>query len=156
MVRILAATPAHRDALVALERTCFPPPERPWSRQQLTAQLEDPLGLGWLAQGDEGQLLGYATFRRVLDEAELLRIATAPAVRRQGVARALLETALPELEATGVERCFLEVRQDNRAARALYQHFGFHETGLRRGYFPDGCDAVLMARSTIQEHDPKS
>jgi len=155
-MRIVAATPAHRDALVALERACFPPPARPWGRQQLAAQLEDPLGLGWLAQGDEDRLLGYATFRRVLDEAELLRIATDPAARRQGVARALLETAFPKLDATGVERYFLEVRQDNRAARALYQRFDFQETGLRRGYFADGCDAVLMARSTIQEHDPKS
>ncbi len=44
----------------------------------------------------------------------------------------------------GVASGFLEVRADNAAARALYRATGWEEIGLRRGYYADGVDAVLM------------
>jgi ribosomal protein S18 acetylase RimI-like enzyme len=90
-----------------------------------------------------GEILGFLAWREVAeDEHEILNLATAPGHRRQGVARLLLESALSEF--TG--RCFLEVRQSNSAARALYRQLGFVEAGRRPEYYKDPTEpAIVMA-----------
>jgi len=94
---------------------------------------------------------GALIMRSVLDEAEILTIGIRPSARRQGRARALLTKALAELAAQGVHRIFLEVADNNLAARAVYSVVGFRETGRRRSYYLDEdgtrLDAVLMDMS---------
>ena len=53
---------------------------------------------------------------------------------------------MARLARAGAGRVFLEVRADNRAATALYEGLGFTRTGLRRGYYRDGADALVLAR----------
>ena len=48
--------------------------------------------------------------------------------------------------ARGAREIFLEVREDNPVARGVYQHFGFEEIGVRRRYYDDGTDAIMMRR----------
>src|SRR5690349_1257300 len=91
-------------ALDTLERAAF---GEPWSRAQIENHLAHPLGLTLVAEAsregisDHGgtPALGYAALLLVAGEAELLRIATSPAARRQGVARALLLECLAQLRA---------------------------------------------------------
>ena len=64
--------------------------------------------------------------------------------RRQGIGRALLQGALEYARARGVVRIFLEVAEGNAAALGLYAAFGFVSMGRRRGYYPDGGDALTM------------
>lgn len=142
--RVSALTPDDLVALAALERCVFPDA---WSETQLQRQLDAPRSVN-LGLFCNGQLLGYALFSYVLDEAELLRIAVAPQGRRMGLARQLLHAALPPLSALGITRLMLEVRAGNAAAQALYAQFGFTEDARRRGYYrtPEGSeDAVLMS-----------
>jgi [ribosomal protein S18]-alanine N-acetyltransferase len=86
----------------------------------------------------------------VLDEAELLTIAVHPDAQGQGVGTALMADFLKQAAARGAGRAFLEVADDNAAARALYARAGFAAVGRRKGYFsaPGGrkIDAVVMAR----------
>lgn len=76
----------------------------------------------------------------VLDEIELLLVATHPDHLRQGHAEILLKKILASLS---VKKIFLEVRESNFTARKLYQKLGFIETGKRAKYYPDGEDAIL-------------
>jgi ribosomal-protein-alanine N-acetyltransferase len=88
--------------------------------------------------------------RTVLDEAELLTVAVHPAEQGRGLGGALLARFLEQAAARGARRAFLEVAEDNAAARALYGRAGFTPVGRRRSYFlaPGGrrIDAVVMAR----------
>jgi ribosomal protein S18 acetylase RimI-like enzyme len=102
----------------------------------------------------EEPIAGYALFRRVLDEAELLRVAVAPAARRHGIAHLLVGRGLRELAADGVRVCFLEVRAGNAAAIALYEALGFALAGRRPGYYPDGETALVFARPLAGFVDP--
>ena len=70
-------------------------------------------------------------------------------VARQGIARALLEEGIERLRREGVEQCHLEVRINNPAI-LLYEALGFAKTGLRRRYYQDGTDALVMSRSLSQ------
>jgi len=86
--------------------------------------------------------VGLAIWWTVADEVQLLELAVRPAARRRGAGAALaaLVAALPPPGGCAL----LEVAADNAAARATYRAAGWREVGLRRAYYRDGSDAVLM------------
>jgi ribosomal protein S18 acetylase RimI-like enzyme len=98
------------------------------------------------------ELYGLSLFRvqRFADavEAELIDIVVAPLWRRRGVAKALLRWAFAalrvSLEPQQIAVVQLEVRADNESALALYRGLGFVSDTVRKGYYRDGMDAVLM------------
>jgi [ribosomal protein S18]-alanine N-acetyltransferase len=107
-----------------------------------------PDGYRWwtiAVPGRSRQPVGFAVFRLLAPEAELLDMAVLPWFRRRGLGRALLAHARRRLQREGVTHCHLEVRSSNRAARELYLAHGFRVAGTRRPYYRDpSADAVLM------------
>ncbi len=97
----------------------------------------------------EAQWLGFAAVRIVVGEAELDAIAVETASRGTGAGRALLAFVVEDLFVSGVERLALEVRASNAPARGLYARAGFKEDGVRRKYYENGEDAVLLGLSLI-------
>ncbi len=98
---------------------------------------------------------GMVMARVAADEAEILTLAVHPAVRRQGLARALLDRAADIAAEEGAATLFLEVALRNAGARALYAAAGFVEVGRRRRYYADGDDAMVMRRAlTALRADP--
>ena len=67
--------------------------------------------------------------------------------RRKGLGRLCMTKLLDVLADQSVEELWLEVRNDNIAARQLYLSMGARESGRRRRYYPDGTDAILMTYS---------
>lgn len=128
--------PGHLRALAELEARAF---DAPWSRSQLADTLDQEVTTTFaLLDGSYGKTtaLAYACLQQVLDEAELLRLAVAPELRRRGLGRTVLEAALEHMSAGAPLRaCLLEVAADNRPAIALYEDFGFRLEGRRRGYY---------------------
>jgi [ribosomal protein S18]-alanine N-acetyltransferase len=131
------------DRIVELEKTCF---SDPWPRELLAYELTHPGSILLVALPEEGNpVSGYVSFRHALGEAELLRLGVDPAERRRGIARALVEPGLERLRLERVEVCFLEVRENNTGAIALYERLGFYRAGRRRRYYRDGMDALIYA-----------
>jgi [ribosomal protein S18]-alanine N-acetyltransferase len=91
-------------------------------------------------------LVGFILSRIAAGEAEILSVAIAPAWRRRGLARPLLDLHLRRLAGFGVRSVFLEVDQRNTPARRLYRRAGFHEVGLRQGYYQGGVAALVLRR----------
>jgi ribosomal-protein-alanine N-acetyltransferase len=98
----------------------------------------------WVARGAAGEPVGYLVAHRVLDELQILSLAVAEGRRRRGAGRALLERALASEPRLRVAH--LEVRSNDAAAQAFYHRAGFRPVGVRRGFYPDGVDALLLAR----------
>lgn len=137
---LVAASLDDVDDLARLEAACLPDP---WTRGDLDLYLGSGAIVGYrLLAASGGEALGYALFQLLPGEVELLRIGIVPGARGRGLGRRLLAAALDRLRAGGRPLCHLEVRASNRAARALYQSLGFRLVGQRRGYYPDGEDAV--------------
>lgn len=104
-----------------------------WTTGQCLGVLAMPGVWLTIAQA-RGQPVGFALARTILDEAELLLLATAPAERRRGVGGALLRSVLADARGRGAARIHLEVRAGN-AAVALYTAAGFARVGERRRYY---------------------
>ena len=135
---MIAAGPSAAAALAALHAAVFPPGDA-WDTAAFAAQLALP---GVFARLDlrGGLVLARATG----EEAEILTLAVLPAARRAGLGRALLAAAAAEAAARGARALFLEVAAGNQPARALYVAAGFVAVGLRRRYYPDGQDALVL------------
>jgi ribosomal-protein-alanine N-acetyltransferase len=80
----------------------------------------------------------------VADEIHILNLATHPDVRRKGVATALLRALFTYACEKGITFATLEVRRFNTLAFQLYKKFGFAARGTRKGYYPEGEDAIVM------------
>ncbi|MDB5412480.1 MAG: ribosomal-protein-alanine acetyltransferase [Rubritepida sp.] len=87
--------------------------------------------------------------RRTLDEAEILTLAVRPEARRQGLAAALVETAIVAAAVAGAKTMFLEVGEANAPALALYAGMGFMRIGVRRNYYAPGKHALALSKSLV-------
>lgn len=154
-LRIRRAAAADLDAVHAIERHAF---SDPWSRGSFAALLADPRVLFIVAVGPgdgaltaPGRLVGYAVATFVVDEAELANLATAPEARRQGVGGLLLDEVIRGAVTRGTRELFLEVRESNAAARALYGSRGFAQVGRRRGYYRRPVEDALVLRLGLDQ-----
>lgn len=77
----------------------------------------------------------FALIRVVADEAEVLTLATEPKKRRQGLAQAALVMGENAAQTAGAMTMFLEVGEDNTAAKTLYAACGYTQVGRRPNYY---------------------
>ena len=122
----------------------------PWPERSFRYEVsENPASRCWVIEvilDGEPQLAGMLVLWLLVDEVHIATLAVHPDFRRQGIAGRLLVEALRAAQAEGARRAFLEVREGNAAAQAMYRKFGFEVTGRRPRYYKDtGEDAILMA-----------
>ncbi len=133
--------------MAALHATCF---AEGWSAPDIAAMLAIPGTLALMAQQGSGMAghepAALLIARAIVDEAEILTIATSPRHRRKGVARQLLNSLDTYLLSLAVKTIHLEAASDNAAALALYAACGFERSGLRKAYYASGADAIMMRR----------
>ena len=95
-------------------------------------------------------VLGFIVARFSVDESELENIAVSASSRRKGIALQLVNALASAAGERQMSRIFLEVRESNYAARALYEKCGFTVHGCRRSYYRSPIeDAVLYARELL-------
>jgi ribosomal-protein-alanine N-acetyltransferase len=119
----------------------------PWSENI----FRDCLRVGYTCRALDlaGQIIGYGVMSLGAGEAHILNVCVRDEFRNVGFGRRLLDHLLERAAASGVAEAFLEVRPSNLAAIRLYQHLGFEQIGIRRGYYqaPDGReDAIVLKR----------
>lgn len=118
----------------------------PWPAKSFLELLAHPFSRMASACDESGGVVGYCIMLRALDEAEIANIALAPGMRRRGVGARLLDDAIAAGAEAGVTAMFLEVRESNAAARALYSSRGFVAVGRRRGYYRYPVEDALVLR----------
>jgi ribosomal-protein-alanine N-acetyltransferase len=114
----------------------------PWSVEGLVSEVASQNSRFFVAEQD-GKILGYILIWIVLDELHLLKIATASAYRRHGIAGALIDYVVNEFKRASV--LYLEVREKNAIARNFYKKLGFVENGNRMNYYADD-NAILIEK----------
>jgi ribosomal-protein-alanine N-acetyltransferase len=131
--------------LARLHASCF---ADAWPEQAFDAILASPGTFALLAQSPD-EAIGFVLARVVADEGEILTLGVVPLARRRGAGKRLVAAAGEFCAAAGGERLFLEVGDENNAARMFYRHMGFREVGIRRGYYRDGVEDALTLRADL-------
>ena len=133
-------------AMAEIERRCF---HTPWSEESLRDDLTgNHLSVYMVLEAESGDVAGYMSLWRILDEGHINNVAVLPEYRRRGGASEMLEFMLEYSEKNGILSHTLEVRVSNEGAIGLYRKFGFKEAGVRKGYYEDdGEDALIMWRN---------
>lgn len=116
----------------------------PWSTQDFRDCLASDAVFLVADSGDK--VAGYVVAIDAADEGEILNLAVAPQGRRRGLGRALVEHVLDVLSGRGARQIYLEVRESNAPARALYAAHGFKEVGRRKEYYRRPVEDAIVLR----------
>ena len=146
-IRLRRADRADLAAVVEIEKASF---ADPWSLASFRSALAEERVLFVVAESASANLLGYVIAWCTVDEAELANLAVVPSARGAGVGKALVDAALRY----GAERAclcmYLEVRESNAPARAVYAARGFEQVGRRRRYYRDPIEDALVLRAPLR------
>jgi ribosomal-protein-alanine N-acetyltransferase len=134
--------------VAAIEKSCF---ADPWTEDSFRRLLggEPAIFLVAVFPPDE-RVRGYVIGFSVDVDAEVLNVAVEPGSRGKGLAGQMLDAVLIELATRGVANAYLEVRESNKAARALYESKGFREIGRRERYYRRPVEDALVLRRVIE------
>lgn len=160
----MTATRAELDGMMEVMHAAFDPAfGEAWNERQLASSMLIP-GTRFAMIDAAGVMgpparkvptAGFYLARTMCDEEELLLLAVAPEYRRHGFATRLMEHLFAAAADHGVNRVFLEMREDNDA-RHFYSRLDFQQVGLRRDYYrgADGLlrNAVTMSRTIAYFH----
>ena len=141
-IAVRRAGPLDAAELASLHAAAF---AKGWDEASMVQFLAAPACLcltASLAQDAPPQ--GFLIARKADDEAELITLAVHPECRRQGLATALLNTAIGSLREAGAKKLFLEVEHRNDPAGNLYRSLGAIPVGRRKAYYQHGADALIF------------
>jgi ribosomal-protein-alanine N-acetyltransferase len=148
-VVVRAATVDDAPGIHALETLSF---SDPWTLGSFRSMLAQTHVLASVAER-EGRIVGYSIAWAIGDEAELVNLCVAQELRGTGLGGRMLDELLAALDGRGGATVFLEVRDSNEAAQALYRGRGFVAAGRRKGYYRRPVeDAVVMRRARAESH----
>lgn len=128
------------EDIADIEAACF---SEPWEGSSLKRAICGRGCFSFVAY-DNSEALGYICGSVIFDELCIERVAVYAKNRGNGIGRRLLGTAVEEAKKLGAETAYLEVREPNAPARGLYKSFGFEDIGIRKGYYSNGDNAVVM------------
>ena len=147
-VKIERMKAADIEQVIAIEAEAYG--EHHWSKESFFNELSNELAKYYSAFNSDGELIGYAGSWEILEEAHITNIAGAKKYRRHHVGEALLTSIIEECRKNMVKYITLEVRVSNEAAIGLYEKYGFHSLGTRKGYYQDNNeDALIMWTENI-------
>jgi [ribosomal protein S18]-alanine N-acetyltransferase len=175
LVTVAPMTPDDLDEIMPLERQCF---ADPWTRRMYLSDLTTNEAATYLVvrRGDagtrgrgEGQavenvlavspslhvaaspVLAYGGLWLLLDEAHIATVASHPDWRGCGLGQWLMLELLDAAMARGAATSTLEVRAGNLPARRLYAKLGYEVAGVRKRYYRDGEDGLIMTTPPLAE-----
>lgn len=113
----------------------------PWSEEQILADMQQD-NVDYFFLEDEKELVGFLSVQHLVGEVEITNIAVRKSYQGQGLGAQLM-ASLDDMDFP----IFLEVRESNKSAQALYQKFGFELVGKRKRYYHEPVeDAIIMKR----------
>jgi ribosomal-protein-alanine N-acetyltransferase len=112
-----------------------------WTPENLVDELKNGQGLGLYIRSE---LASFVLWRGMIDVLEISWLGTSKKFQRQGLMGALLGGLADANQQ--YRRIWLEVHEQNQAARSLYEGLGFKLTGKRAQYYSDGGAAILYTK----------
>jgi ribosomal-protein-alanine N-acetyltransferase len=135
--------PGDVRALESAELLCF---SDPWPAQFFVSELFAPGRFQRLLVAPGGEMVAYLFCSWQYLDLHVLKVATLPEYRRTGLASRLMALAERHVEEMGGDSLTLEVRPSNLTGLTMYDALGYHRAGVRRHYYADGENAIVMVK----------
>lgn len=128
-------------SVLEIERALF---IDPWPEKAFIEDIENPFSKAVVIKNHEDIIYGYIIYWRAADEIHILNIAVHPQKQRKGYGKMLLEYAIKDGILSNFNYIVLEVRMGNIPAQELYKKYGFVIIGIRKKYYKNGEDALVL------------
>ncbi|HYN15128.1 MAG TPA: ribosomal protein S18-alanine N-acetyltransferase [Terriglobales bacterium] len=151
-MKVRAATPADIPALLALDRGA--PTAAHWSEADYLRLFSEAGRVALVIEEDCVQ--GFIVGRDLGAEWEIENIVVASSAQRRGMGERMVRELLNLARNHGAQAVFLEVRESNRAARALYSKSGFVEGGRRKSYYGNPEEDAILYKKIVTAGTPES
>ena len=139
-LNVVKAEMCDAEMIAELEEKSF---SDPWSVDFIRRWIKER-NSGFLIAKNDHVLLGYIGFRTVMDTSEIDTLAVHPEYKHQGIGKEMIRCFFQEQVRNKIVQIFLEVRETNRHAIALYQKSGFRQVGYRKNYYQDTGESALL------------
>lgn len=116
-----------------------------WNYEVLKQELASNNSKYIVAKTLDNIIVGFSGIKIILDTAELMNIVTKKSYRENGIGKLMLEYLINYCKKIGIKTLNLEVNAQNTIAINLYKKYNFKEVGLRKKYYNNTYDAILMS-----------
>ena len=117
----------------------------PWSKNSLSDLIRQQNIIFRVMLKDD-EVIGYYSFQKIFDEGYINNIAIKREYQSQGYCTQLFEDLIERAHKFEVNALTLEVEVKNEKAIGLYKKFGFKEEGIRKDFYLNSFDALIMWR----------
>ena len=121
------------DGVYLIEQIAY---KNPWTKNNFLDELKNPYSRMYVLK-EQNYVLGYVGAWVVLDEADITKVTIIPNLQNKGLGKYIFTYMLKKLQ----------VRKSNESAIHLYKLFGFEQIAIRKKYYADGEDAIIMVRT---------
>ena len=116
-----------------------------WNYNIFKQELEQPNSYFIVAKDINYDIVGFAGFKKIIDEADIMNIVVKKSFRNIGIGSLLLKNLIEKSIKLEIKQINLEVNENNVSAISLYKKFGFKTTGIRKNYYNNCDSAILMS-----------
>ncbi len=153
-IRVETATTKAIEELLRIERECFT--AEAYTREYILRLLKSPNAIAFLARIDcdvAGFAIGLVERRGAVGIGHVATIDVAVKYRRKGIGITLLKEVEHAFIKRNIRTVYLEVRDDNAAARKLYRKQGYEEAKQLEDYYSHGVNALRLVKNLMRESD---
>ena len=116
-----------------------------WTVSTLKSELQNP-NSQYIVAKLNNEIVGFSGIWKAVDDMHITDIVVKKSHRRQNIGSILLEQLIALAKKENVTAITLEVNSTNLPAQKLYEKFGFKRVGLRKKYYNNTDDAVIMTK----------
>ena len=139
MKKVILANKEHLSLVANIEKVVF---TDPCSERGLEIFLDEKNFC--VCCFEDEVLTSYCTLVTVLDEAQIINVATHPLFRGKGYAKEVINAIFEECKKREIAFVSLEVRESNAPAISLYNSFGFTVEGKRKDFYKNPRENALV------------
>lgn len=116
-----------------------------WNYNILKEELECASSYFLVAKNSNNEIVGFAGFKIIIDEADIMNIVVKKNFRKNGIGSVLLENLISLSKFLNLKSITLEVNENNISAINLYNKFDFVKLGVRKNYYGNS-NAIIMSK----------
>lgn len=148
----LIITPMKLDDLKEIEPCLIEEFDDFWTFSMLKQELENlqNLNSNYFVAKCQNKIVGFVGILTIIDEVNIMNIVVRKTHRKLGIGSSLLEFIINFAKTRNVSSITLEVNENNLAAICLYEKYGFQKVGLRKKYYHNIDNAILMTLSIFE------